>query len=700
MAKLTIEQALKQAAAAHKAGKKQDVGRLLKAILKVDPRHPDANHNMGVFLVSMGKLEKSLPFFKGALEANFSKAQFWYSYIDALIKLNRFSEAGALLEQAKSKGAKGDAFNNLEQVINLTKNKFVEDAKEGAQKGSEFVSSPNNVYQNILEPSKFQLQVVIDSYLEGDFKKTIHRAKNLLKKFSKSSTLNNISGAAHSALSNYDTAIIYYSRALKINPMDAMIHYNMGNVFYSKGEFDTAIGAYDKSIETNPNYFFAHRNKAQALKVRGKTDAAVASYNSALACRPEDAVHYFDIGNGFRDLGDVDAAINSYKQALQINPDYAEVYNNMGIALKSAGHLDAALDSYKQAVTIKPDYVEAHYNIGVTLAGSGNVKGAITSYKRAIDINPNYVDAHYNMSEELLRDHQLELGFAEHEWRWKRSECRISALLKTSKPLWSGEGDRTVFVWRAQGIGDEIMFASLICELYAVSSKLIVECDLRLIPLFQRSFPKDITFQSDRSLVKEAMYDFHTSMGSLARIFRNSVESFEKSEVGYLRHDKARTDILRQGLLKGSATTLVGVSWKTASHVPNSEVRNIELSDLAQVLDRPEIQLVCLQYGDVSEEISRLKEDYGIYVAQVAEIDNRNDIDGLASLIMACDKVVSTTNVTVHLAGALGADVRVLLPFFARWIWGKPKSPSTWYGSVTPYRQDKDKDWGKVLKLI
>jgi ADP-heptose:LPS heptosyltransferase len=83
---------------------------------------------------------------------------------------------------------------------------------------------------------------------------------------------------------------------------------------------------------------------------------------------------------------------------------------------------------------------------------------------------------------------------------------------------------------------------------------------------------------------------------------------------------------------------------------------------------------------------------------QVAEIDNTNDIDGLASLIMACDQVVSTTNATVHLAGALGANTQVLLPFSTRWIWGSSGSDSFWYDTVSPYRQNNAGDWRNVLR--
>ena len=118
VAKLTINQVLQQAVNAHKAGQSQKAHRLYASILKVQPKHPDANHNTGLLTVGFGKIELALPFFKTALEANPSNAQFWYSHIVALIKLERLIDAKALLDQAKSKGIKGADFDQLEQKLN------------------------------------------------------------------------------------------------------------------------------------------------------------------------------------------------------------------------------------------------------------------------------------------------------------------------------------------------------------------------------------------------------------------------------------------------------------------------------------------------------------------------------------------------------------------------------------------------------
>ena len=111
---LTLNQALQKGIEAHRAGQVQEADQYYTAILKAQPKHPDANHNMGVLAVGISKVEEALPFFKTALEANPNIAQFWLSYIDALIKLDRIVEAKAVFDQAKSNGAKGNGFDQIE----------------------------------------------------------------------------------------------------------------------------------------------------------------------------------------------------------------------------------------------------------------------------------------------------------------------------------------------------------------------------------------------------------------------------------------------------------------------------------------------------------------------------------------------------------------------------------------------------------
>ena len=111
---LTVDQALQQGVAAHKAGKLQEAEKLYNAILKSRPDHPDANHNLGVLGVGVGKVELALPYFKKALESNSKVEQYWVSYIDALIKLGQLDHAKQILQQAEAAGLKGEKLDQLE----------------------------------------------------------------------------------------------------------------------------------------------------------------------------------------------------------------------------------------------------------------------------------------------------------------------------------------------------------------------------------------------------------------------------------------------------------------------------------------------------------------------------------------------------------------------------------------------------------
>ena len=121
MSQLDFDDLLKQAISSHKAGDIEEARRLLTSILTISPKHPDANHNMGLLYIGGGEIKAALPFFKVALEAKSNVAQFWYSYVSALIKNKDFSSARSVLNQARAQGAKGRAFDELELTLSKLK---------------------------------------------------------------------------------------------------------------------------------------------------------------------------------------------------------------------------------------------------------------------------------------------------------------------------------------------------------------------------------------------------------------------------------------------------------------------------------------------------------------------------------------------------------------------------------------------------
>ena len=126
--------------------------------------------------------------------------------------------------------------------------------------------------------------------------------------------------------------------------------------------------------------------------------------------------------------------------------------------------------------------------------------------------------------------------------------------------------------------------------------------------------------------------------------------------------------------------------------------KNIPLRDLSKIFKGVDVTLLNLQYGDVDKEIEEFEKETGLEVLQCSTVDNREDLDGLAALIEVCDLVVSTSNVTIHLAGALAKDTWVMLPYVANFWWLLDRTDSIWYPSLKLYRQKKFNDWEEPLK--
>ena len=183
---VTLDEALQKAIQAHKAGQQQEADRLYTAVLKAQPKNPDANHNMGLLGVSIGKLQEALPFFKTALEANPNIRQFWLSYIDTLIKLDRLAEAKGAMKQAKDKGAKGEAFDQLEQRLTVPHEMPTEADMHNDDVLAKF---PNNKRaidgirslsgqlidksSNVQNPTQDQLQPLINLFSQGQLQQVL-----------------------------------------------------------------------------------------------------------------------------------------------------------------------------------------------------------------------------------------------------------------------------------------------------------------------------------------------------------------------------------------------------------------------------------------------------------------------------------------------------------------------------------------------
>jgi tetratricopeptide (TPR) repeat protein len=333
----TIEQVLQQGVAAHNAGNFQEAERAYQAILQSQPRHPDANHNLGLIAISLNKIEAALPLFKTALEVNPNLEQFWMSYIDALLKNNQVKDAKQATKKAKKKGF---------------------DAKK-----LQALHSQSRGGANAKVPSEGHINRLLESYHTRQYNDAEKLARSINQQFP------------------------HYQFAWKV----------LGAVLGATGRKSEAVGANQTAVALSPQDAEAHNNLGVTLQELGRLDESEESYRQAIALKPDYAEAHNNLGITLQELSRLDGSEASCRQAIALKPDYAEAHNNLGVTLKELERLEEAEASYNQAIALKPDYAEAHSNLGNTLEDLERLDEALASYTQATLLNPNLASAHFGL---------------------------------------------------------------------------------------------------------------------------------------------------------------------------------------------------------------------------------------------------------------------------------------------------------------
>lgn len=541
-------------------------------------------------------------------------------------------------------------------------------------------------------------------------------------------------GNALLTLQQPERALSSFDHAVRLNPQDALYHLERGNALKELGRLPEAIESYQRAVRLDGGYAEAHNNLGIALKEAGRTDEALQSYDAALRLRPGYAEAHSNCGNALREAGRLDEALASHDRAISLTPRYAEAHANRGFALTELkrfdealaslehairlkpGHAEAwngrgsalkelrrveeALASYDEAIRLKPDYAEAYNNRGILLSDLERPDDALSSYDQAIALKPDYAEALGNKAYLLLHRQRFPEGFALYRWRWHTKGMGGKPPV-ASLPEWDGAPvPGKLLLWAEQGLGDEVLYASLLSLVAQPVTNMVLSADKRLHPLYQRAFPGVQLL--DRSVLLAASdhgFAAQAAIGDLGGILGVDADRLGQRRTPFLLPDRDRSRGMRAAVPLAGSTVLCGLSWRSANKRFGEE-KSIRLGDLAPLLTAPGFSFVNLQYGDVGPEIGDTEAELGVRVHQVDGLDVFNDIDGLLSLIDACDVILTTCNVTAHLAGAMGKKAAVLVPTARGRIWyWQGEGQNLWYPSLTLISQDRQGDWEKPIQL-
>ena len=475
-----------------------------------------------------------------------------------------------------------------------------------------------------------------------------------------------------------------------------------------RGELEAARQVAQDVVQNEPQNFdalhllgvIAGRNQQQA--------EAIALIGKALALKP-DAQAYCNRAAARLVLQHHAKALADCDQAIALKPELAVAHGLRGHALAALKRDQEAFAAYDRAVALNPEYAEAWHHRGHACLNLGLLQNAIASYDRALSINPDNPGSLGNRSLCYLLTGDFARGWTHFGARWSAkpkgstlTPGQDSVLFTPDnfgKPVWDGKTTaKTLLIWPEQGIGDQILFASLLPQVRPLAGKVILALEERLHALYARSFPwcEITTLKAAR---EAAQYDLQIPVGDLGRLFRHSVTDFLQNRNVFLKADAARSARMRQTIAPAAGERLCGISWLSA-HPEFGKDKSMRLAELRPLLETPGWRFVDLQYGDTADERAALKAETGIDIVHIDALDMIKDIDGLAALIDACDAVVTISNSNAHIAGALGKPVQLMLPLNAArfWYWQADRKDSLWYPHMQMLRQQDAADWSPVIE--
>lgn len=384
---LTVYQALQRGVVAHKEGKLQEAEKLYRSILSTQPQHADANHNLGVLAVEIGKVAEALSFFQLALEANPKQVQFWLSYIDALIKVGQLDNARQVLRQGKDAGLNGKQVHQLEAQLSTLRSS---------------ISLPTS------NPSKQQIDGLIALYSESKLQEAVVQGTALESRFPNDPIIPSILGAIYAGLRRYEEAITSYNKAIDLKPDYAEAYNNCAIALKGLGQHKKAISNLEKAIKINPNYLDALYNLGNSLREFGRSQEAIVNYNKVISLKPDHVMAHNNLGNALKAFGKPKDAIASYNKAIELSPHYGEAYNNIAIILKELGMHQEAISNSKKAIQLKPEAAELYNNLGDILNELDRYEEAIDSFGKALTIRLDSTDTYNNLGIALTGKGNLE----------------------------------------------------------------------------------------------------------------------------------------------------------------------------------------------------------------------------------------------------------------------------------------------------
>jgi len=483
-------------------------------------------------------------------------------------------------------------------------------------------------------------------------------------------------------------------RLVADNPRDADALHLLGCIRAQSGARDEALALLDRALAIEPRNAAFLVNRGRVRLEAGRAAEATGDLRLALQGMPESPaaqaqvafVHNL-LGVALQREGRADEAIAHLGQALALAPSLTGALVNWGNALETRGDLEGARAKYREAIVRDPSLSQAWLNAASVAVDLGRNDEAREGYARVLASNPSSADARYGLGLLDLREQRFAAGWEGYERRFDTDPPQSTRRGPDLPPLEASDlgAGRRVAVWREMGVGDQVLYSTLLPELRENAAHVVAEVEPRLLAAYRRSLP-GIDFIGEGGSDAFGSCDRQIGIGSLARLFRRDAASFSRQPRPLLRADPARVEAIRAHLGGGRH---IAISWRSlqgATRASRAARKSIALAQFAPMAREAGAKLVDIQYGDVESERAAFERDHPGVLVRIPGLDAFHDLEAVMATIAACGTVVTASNAAAHLAGALGAQTTLVFsgavaPFH---YWDAVAGErSLWYPSIT-----------------
>lgn len=485
-------------------------------------------------------------------------------------------------------------------------------------------------------------------------------------------------------------------KAVELLPNDEESLVHLGVALIAKERYAEAIAHLSKAVKIKPDYADAHARLGLAYHFIERYAEALAHLEKALSIDPQVASVHNNLGMLLTTTGRLDEAVTHLRRAIEIDPQRVSAHKNLGNALQFLGDLEGAVECGYQALAIRPADVNALINLGNALQKLCRHHEAIQCYEIALELDPNNEIVINNRSYSMLSIGRLADGWADYDYRPSLLKMRHATLAH-----WAGEDltGKSIVLWREQGLGDELMFASMYGEVIERAARCVIECHPKLLPLFARTFPRAqvvLKTTPPHPAALDAM-DYQCAAGSLARWLRPSLQSFPERE-GYLTPNPERVQYWQDRFAEIGPGPKIGFCWRSMKNHGSRMLHYTTLDLWGPIFTIPGMHFVNLQYDKCDEELDAARQQFGIPLHAFQEVDLLNDLDEAAALTQALDLVISAGTATSVMAAALGVPTWLIEHSKGWTMLGADYMP--WFPTQRNFCRKWNQPWNEVIADI